>query len=278
MYAHYHTAEYSVVCMPFFGTTTLAHLLDRIQKRSAMPKSGSEILETMRHCRAEAFSSTDSPTTPAVPSDGIVAAAEPIPATGMPLSPAWKVLEKYSYVEAVLWIMARVAAGLAHAHARGILHRDLKPANILLSDDGEPLLLDLSSAEDTKVQNEDTGHLLGGTLLYLAPEHLQAFQEKRVLLDERGDIYALGVILYELLGGRLPHPLREGPRDVVILGMIEDRRLPAASIRNVNRDVSPAAAAILHRCLANDPIQRYQKAADLQEDLERQLEARPLCT
>ena len=276
IHAHYQSGEYSVVCMPFLGATTLAHLLDHIQKRSALPKSGSEILETMRHCRAEAFSSADFPTTPASWPGGIVAVAEPVPATAMPLSPAWKVLEQYSYIDAVLWIMARVAAGLAHAHARGILHRDLKPGNILLSDDGEPLLLDFSIAEDTKQRNRDTGQLLGGTLPYLAPEHLLAFQEKRVLLDERGDIYALGIILFELLSGRLPHPLREGLREVVILGMIEDRKRPAPSIREANHDVSSAVAAVIRRCLAIDTNERYQKVADLQEDLERQLESRPL--
>jgi serine/threonine protein kinase len=59
-------------------------------------------------------------------------------------------LERMSYVNAVLWIGARLADGLAHAHERGILHRDLKPGNILLTDEGQPMLLDFNLSEDTK--------------------------------------------------------------------------------------------------------------------------------
>ena len=83
--------------------------------------------------------------------------------------------ESMSYVDAVLWMGARLADGLAHAHARGIIHRDLKPANILLADNGQPMLLDFNLAEDIKLRSAAAAAQIGGTLPYMAPEHLQAF-------------------------------------------------------------------------------------------------------
>ena len=70
-----------------------------------------------------------------------------------------------------------MAAGLAHAHERGILHRDLKPANILLTDEGQPMLLDFNLSEDTKQASPVAAARIGGTLPYMAPEHMEAFRE-----------------------------------------------------------------------------------------------------
>src|SRR5207245_88 len=87
-----------------------------------------------------------------------------------------EMLQGLSFVEAVLWIASRLADGLGHAHERGILHRDLKPANVLLTDEGQPMLLDFSVAEDTKLRREAiTAGQLGGTLSYMAPAHLEDF-------------------------------------------------------------------------------------------------------
>src|SRR4029077_10613838 len=96
-----------------------------------------------------------------------------------PKYPSTAILEKLktlSHVEAVLWMAARLADGLAHAHERGILHRDLKPANILLTDEGQPMLLDFNLSADTKTQASAAAASMGGTLPYMSPEHLEAFQ------------------------------------------------------------------------------------------------------
>jgi hypothetical protein len=88
----------------------------------------------------------------------------------------WARLDRLPYADAVLALGGQLADGLAHAHERGILHRDLKPANVLLSDAGRPMLLDFNLAEDTKLRGSAERAQMGGTLPYMAPEHLEAFR------------------------------------------------------------------------------------------------------
>src|SRR5262249_14416532 len=130
------------------------------------------------------------------------------PARAAPAPVGWKQLERRSYVDAVLWLGACLADGLAHAHERGILHRDVKPANVLLTDDGTPMLLDFNLGQDVKSGGEA---FIGGTLPYAAPEQLRAFQTNAGGVDARADVYSLGVLLHELLTGRSAFPHRAGP-------------------------------------------------------------------
>src|SRR5262249_6365597 len=94
-----------------------------------------------------------------------------------------------------------------HAHQRGILHRDIKPSNVLLSADGQPMLLDFNLAHSLTNQTE-TQATLGGTVAYMAPEHLLAIARRDQELARRvgrpADIYSLGMVLYEMLTGRSP--------------------------------------------------------------------------
>jgi tetratricopeptide (TPR) repeat protein len=193
-----------------------------------------------------------------------------------PAPPQVERLRGLGYVPAVLWVAARIADGLAHAHERGILHRDLKPANILFADDGEPVLLDFNLAADTSARAGAAVALVGGTLPYMAPEHLRAFQEGEAAVDARSDVYALGVILYELLTGAHPFPVRSGPVGAILPGMIADRLGSVPDVRRANPAVSPAVASIVRRCLEPDPARRYRSARELQEDLQRQLDDLPL--
>src|SRR5262249_42005114 len=140
-------------------------------------------------------------------------------------------LRGLGYVQAVRWPAAPVADGRAHAHERGILHRALKPANILVGDDGEPLLLDFNLAADTKLRGHASAALVGGTLPYMAPEHLEAFRTGGRGLDARSDLYSLGVILCELLTGRHPFPIQSGPVREVLSRMIADRHGPPPPLR-----------------------------------------------
>ena len=127
--------------------------------------------------------------------------------------PSRQFLHGASAIQAAVWIVARLADGLDHAHSRGLLHRDLKPANILLAGDGTPMLLDFNlSVEALPHSGETEIHraFVGGTLPYMAPEHLDAFNPRGSTppeaVDERSDIYALGLILFEILAGEPAFP------------------------------------------------------------------------
>src|SRR5439155_26206933 len=158
-------------------------------------------------------------------------------------------LQRLSYVEAVRWMGSGLVDGLAHAHERGIVHRDLKPANILLTDEGQPMLLDFDLAHDTKLRGRAAIAHIGGTLPFMAPEQIQAFRAQTLLLDYRGDIYSFGVIFYELLTGRPAFPTHRGPVKQVLEKMIQDRQGPPPSIRDFNKSVSPAVESIIRHCL-----------------------------
>ncbi len=146
-----------------------------------------------------------------------LAGHDPVPNEQEEREPARRYLRSATYVQAAVWIVARLAEGLQHAHDRGLLHRDIKPSNILIAADGTPMLLDFNlSAELVEDPNEDGEQArarLGGTLPYMAPEHLDAFSGQGTTPPEAvgtaADIYALGLILFEMVAGQ--HPFSDPP-------------------------------------------------------------------
>jgi serine/threonine protein kinase/Flp pilus assembly protein TadD len=269
IFSVHHASPFHAVCMPFLGSTTLADVLDDLRGKPSLPASGEALVDTVNARRSRTRGSAGSFPPPPLPEVSTPDVA-PEPAASL------KGLAGLTYVQAVLRIAARLADGLAHAHERGILHRDLKPANVLLTDDGQPVLLDFNLSEDTKPRSGAPAALVGGTLPYMAPEQLVAFRRRTRPADARGDLYSLGVILFELLTGRHPFPTRSGSLDEVLTRMIEDRRPQPPRLRPANAAVSPAVEAIVRRCLEPEPARRYQTARDLQEDLERHLNDLPL--
>jgi tetratricopeptide (TPR) repeat protein len=169
---------------------------------------------------------------------------------------------------------------LQHAHQRGVLHRDIKPQNILLGFDGQPMLLDFNLAHDDRSARAEAS--LGGTLAYMAPEHLRAVAARDPALarkvDHRSDIYSLGMVLYEMLAGRRPFEcsLSNTPLPVLLEGMALERGRAAPSVRQARPDVPWGVESILRRCLAPDPDKRYQHAEHLAEDLRRFVADDPL--
>ncbi len=171
-----------------------------------------------------------------------------------PHLPALQLLRDSSAIQAAVWIVARLAEGLDHAHSRGLLHRDLKPANILLAADGTPMLLDFNLAAESQPESLDgeVGRaLIGGTLPYMAPEHLDAFNPRGTTppdaVDERADIYALGLILFEMLAGEHPFPVPgsqpgTSPTELIL----RDDRGPSPSRRRSRPGVptSPGASTL----------------------------------
>ena len=272
IYSAHRAGPFEAVCMPYFGPTTLAHLLSHLRRQDAWPESGKELAATLANLHSLTLPDGGS----GRGKDG--ASASPFLANAE-VSPtpdgavALKVLESYSYAEAVLWIGARLADGLAHAHERGILHRDLKPANVLLSDDGQPMLLDFNLAADAARGPAGAG----GTPAYMAPEQLESAQDRtRPKPDGRADVYALGVLLFEFLTGRHPFPQRDGPVATVLPLLLADRLGPPPRLRTLNPNVSPATEAIVRRCLEPNPAKRCPSARALGEDLECQVAHRPL--
>jgi serine/threonine protein kinase/Tfp pilus assembly protein PilF len=276
IYSFHRQGPLQAVCMPYFGSATLADVAAELSRRDSLPASGKMVASTVFDCRSRTMRTADSgildkPAPPVSPT-----AERPRPAVAAPVTQELKRLEGLTYVESILWIGARLADGLLHAHERGILHRDLKPANVLLTDDGQPMLLDFNLSEDVVKKTDAVTAHIGGTLPYMAPEHLEAFGGTRRDVDARSDIYSLGVIVYELLTGRTPFVRRSGPTETIVPDMIAERRKGAPEVRRFNKAVSPAAEAIVRKCLEPDPARRYQTAGELKEDLERHLGNLPL--
>lgn len=283
IYSVHQAGKLSAVCMPFFGSATLADVVREIHGSGLLPPSGRAIVETLtaRGRRTERRGSGAA--TKLVDSDKHERsdslrpnAAKASPSERPSYEGSLKTLSGLSYVDAVLWIGAKLADGLSHAHERGILHRDLKPANVLLADDGRPMLLDFNLSADLKPDARFRNLLVGGTLPYMAPEQIHTFQHQLHGSDPRSDIYSLGVILFELLSGRNPFPVREGSFEQILASMLKDRRQAPPRLRPLNPALTPAIEAITLRCLAADPAQRYQTAAELHEDLERHSKHLPL--
>jgi len=154
----------------------------------------------------------------------------------------------------------QAALGLAAAHKLGIVHRDVKPGNFLVDADGRLRVTDFGLA---KAGRTDSGITRTGTFLG-TPEYSSPEQCETRELDARSDVYSLGVVLYEMLSGRLPHAA-ETPL-ALFKKIVEERPLP---IEQLNRDVSQSVRALLARMLEKSPSRRIASAAEVAASLER---------
>ncbi len=174
-----------------------------------------------------------------------------------------------SYVNGILHLGAELCKGLACAHAAGILHRDLKPSNVLVTPDGRPMLLDFNLSSDAQLSDLR----IGGTLPYAAPELLRAiFTEpggRGCPVDERCDVYSLGVVLYELLSGSLPFGagVVAETAEASVAAILEQRAAGAAPLHERVGSLDRGVSAVIQRCLRYDPADRPQSADDLGRQL-----------
>jgi serine/threonine protein kinase/Tfp pilus assembly protein PilF len=172
-----------------------------------------------------------------------------------------------------LEIMAKVCEAVEHAHQNGIIHRDLKPGNILVDETGQPKILDFGVARltdsDAQVTKQtDLGQLIG-TLAYMSPEQVLGDPGQ---LDSRSDVYALGVILYELLAQRRPYEISDQLLDAVRTIREEDPKRLSSISRAFRGDVE----TIVAKALEKDKARRYVSAAAMQADIRRYLADEPI--
>lgn len=168
-----------------------------------------------------------------------------------------------------------VCDAVAHGHQKGVIHRDLKPSNILVDGSGQPKVIDFGVARATDsdmaltTMQTDVGQLIG-TLQYMSPEQFRADPND---IDVRSDVYALGVILYELLAGKMPYDVKKKAIHEVARIVQEDDPKPLSSF---NRALKGDVAVIAGKCLEKERCRRYSSASELGSDIGRYLTGEPI--
>ena len=173
-------------------------------------------------------------------------------------------------LEQKLKVFSAVCEAVHHAHLKGVIHRDLKPGNVLVTAEGQPVVLDFGIARlaesDGSVQTM-SGAVMG-TPAYMAPEQALGKTQE---IDVRTDVYALGVMLYELVTGKLPFVETE---TLALLKAVaeEEPRRPSTWVKRL----APDLEAVILKALQKDPQRRYDSARSLAEDLGRFLDGKPV--
>ncbi|MGO9923982.1 MAG: protein kinase domain-containing protein [Isosphaeraceae bacterium] len=243
-----------LLCMPYLGRVTLLQILHHPAIRSA--RSGADLLSLLDSLEPQA------------------AVAE------KPSSRA--ALARLTYARAIAWWGARMAEALEHAHDRGVLHRDIKPSNVLVTGDGLPMLVDFNLSREITIDGPEADVTVGGTLGYMAPERLVALAEGLPdHVDARCDIYALGVVLFDCLvrvTGAFALPSTCSTLTESLQKTAEARRVWPMRLCAAHPDVPAALEAVVNRCLAPEPADRYRSAADLAADLQAVADQAPLRT
>ncbi len=165
--------------------------------------------------------------------------------------------EPLTYKETIHFI-SQILLALQHAHQKGIVHRDIKPQNIMLLSDGNIKVMDFGIARFSRSENHTITDKAIGSVHYISPE-----QAKGDVTDSKADIYSVGVMMYEMLCGRLPFE-SDSPVSVAIK-QISDTAVP---LRKINASVPEGLEAITEKAMAKNPHERYQSAAEMLGDIE----------
>ena len=191
-----------------------------------------------------------------------------------------KPLTDYAYKQRLgirerLELIAKICDAVHHAHQKGVIHRDLKPGNILVNNSGQPKILDFGvsrviGADIQTVTLQTTAGQLLGTIAYMSPEQITSNPHK---LDKRSDVYSLGVILYELMTGRVPIDVSNKGLPQAARAIVEEEPEP---LHMVNRAYRGDVETIVTKALEKDKGRRYQSAADLAADIRRYLSDEPI--
>ena len=155
-------------------------------------------------------------------------------------------------------IASQVCDGLRAAHEQGVIHRDLKTQNIIINAANQIKIIDFGLAYTQQMQGLTATGLIMGTPEYMSPEQVSG---KKV--DERADVYSLGIILYELFTGKVPFT---GP-SAISIGFQQMKDAPPAPT-SLNPQIPPAVEQVILKALEKDPMQRHRSVAELKEDLD----------
>ena len=157
-----------------------------------------------------------------------------------------------------LGITAQISRGLARAAEQGIIHRDIKPGNVMLTADGTVKIVDFGLAKMMGGDLTRTGARMG-TVSYMSPE-----QTRGDTVDQRTDVWSIGVVLYEMLSGK--RPFRGGSDQAIIHSILHDTPVP---LDEAVPGLPPSVTALVERAMHKDPVRRYPDAASLLKDVER---------
>lgn len=265
-----------VLCMPYSGATTVARWLREIREPSE--RTGGSLNGVVRRAQEKLTRLPVGSLAAGSDSDSIQAE---LPDSGDILkslrrwheaaSGPLQQLAKMDAGNLALWIFRRLASALTHAHQRGMVHGDLKPANILIRNDGEPALIDFNLSQHTENRERVW---VGGTLPYLSCEQLRQLLGKTPgAARPEFDVHSLGVIMFEILEGRLPF---RAPASTAV------EELEAAIASHANAPVftsgvgSIGLRTIVSACLSPRVAQIYPTAGELLADLEREAASLPL--
>ncbi len=231
----------TAVCMPFKGRSTLADLMLASEASPPWEKSRRFWQELKKRSSVDEAQSIDTPN---------------------------EVLNR-PFPETTLELISQAARALVYVHGQNILHRDLKPSNILITPERVAMLLDFNLSIDLMgVENR-----IGGTLPYMSPEQVEQVlisPKGKNTLDERTDLYALGVICYELLSGKLPFPAKAAGvvTKAEAIDYVKKIQAGAEPIQRLVPELDDRTAALVHRCLEFDRTVRPRSASDLLAELD----------
>jgi WD40 repeat protein/serine/threonine protein kinase len=247
--------------MQFIDGRTLADIVAELRRIEGLDPVDPERTDDLARALAIALSAKRAATSDPAPADP----PSPEPATAVKSGSSTRTR---AYFHTVARLGQQAAEALEHAHGEGVLHRDIKPSNLLVDGRGQLWVTDFGLArfqEDRGLTM--TGDLLG-TLRYMSPEQAQG---RRVVIDQRTDVYSLGVTLYELLTLR---PAFDSKDRAEILRRIAERE--PVPLRKLNPAVPADLETIIGKAMAKDPSARYAAAGALADDLRRYLEDRPI--
>lgn len=192
---------------------------------------------------------------------------------GTPLSEYVKI--RHCTLQERLALIQKIADAVHHAHTRGVVHRDIKPANILVTEDGQPKILDFGVARSIGSDIDESANMtrvgqLVGTVPYMSPEQVGGESDE---IDARSDIYSLGVVLYELLAGHLPYNLE---KQLIHEAVRVIREVEPEHLSSVSRVYKGDIETIVSKALSKERTRRYQSASEFSADIHRYLTNQPV--